>query len=105
MTGDCGIIQLHAGIDPVVDVVALHGLYGDALKTWTTKGSEQCCWLNDPKMLPDKLPRARILSWGYNADVTALLGDTSSDRILHHAHTLVAQLQADREVLLPTMVP
>jgi len=35
---------------------------------------------------------------GYNANVTALLGDTSSDRILQHAQTLVAQLEADRSV-------
>lgn len=39
-----------------------------------------------------------MLSWGYNANVTALLGDTSSDRILQHAQTLVAQLEADRSV-------
>ena len=49
-------------------------------------------------MLPKALPNARILSWGYNADVHAFLGITSSDRIMQHAHTLVAQLQADREV-------
>ncbi len=41
---------------------------------------------------------ARILTWGYNAKVTSLLGNTSSDRILNHAQTLVAQLEADRSV-------
>ncbi len=41
---------------------------------------------------------ARILTWGYNANVTSLLGNTSSDRILNHAQTLVAQLEADRSV-------
>lgn len=50
-------------------------------------------------MLPKAVPRARVLTWGYNADVTAFMGNTSSDLILQHAQTLIAQLQADREVL------
>ena len=49
-------------------------------------------------MLPKAIPNARILTWGYNADVHAFLGHTSSDRIMQHAHTLIAQLQTDREV-------
>ena len=49
-------------------------------------------------MLPEALPRARIMTWGYNADVHAFRGDTSSNNIMEHAHTLIAQLQADREV-------
>lgn len=44
------------------------------------------------------MKNARILTWGYNANVTSLLGNTSSDRILNHAQTLVAQLEADRSV-------
>jgi hypothetical protein len=46
------------------------------------------------------MKNSRILTYGYNAMVTAVLGKTSSDRILQHAHTLVAQLVADREVSL-----
>lgn len=50
-------------------------------------------------LLPKYLPNARILTWGYNANVLSLKGrTTSSDRVLQHAQTLVAQLQADREV-------
>ena len=44
--------------------------------------------------------RARVLTFNYNATVSALFGKTSSDRILQHAHTLVAELVADREVRL-----
>jgi protein SERAC1 len=57
-------------------------------------------WLKDPSLLPSNLKNSRILTYGYNAMVTAVLGKTSSDRILQHAHTLVAQLVADREVSL-----
>ena len=57
-------------------------------------------WLKDPSLLPSNLKNSRILTYGYNAMVTAVSGKSSSDRILQHAHTLVAQLVADREVSL-----
>lgn len=78
-------------------VVAVHGLNGDPFRTWTTEGSEKM-WLKDLNLLPSNLKNSRILTYGYNANVTAMFGKTSSDRILQHAHTLVAQLVADREV-------
>lgn len=79
-------------------IVAVHGLNGDAYKTWTSDKGD-ICWLNDKSLLPKYLPKARILTWGYNANVTAPKGGTTSaDRILQHAHTLVAQLHADRKV-------
>lgn len=49
-------------------------------------------------MLPLHMKRSRILTFSYNAAVTALFGKTSSDRIMQHAHTLVAELVADREL-------
>jgi hypothetical protein len=75
----------------------VHGLNGDAFETWTTKKTKKF-WLGDPDLLPAHLKRARILTYSYHADVTSWLGKTSSDRILEHAHTLVAQLVADRQV-------
>jgi len=47
-------------------------------------------------MLPRLAPNARTLTWGYEADVLDVMGGTSSDRILQHAHTLIAHLHADR---------
>ena len=78
-------------------IVAVHGLYGDAEKSWVSRHTGKS-WLRDVDMLPHALPRARIMVWSYNADVHAWKGNTSSDGIMEHAHTLVAQLQADREV-------
>ncbi len=75
----------------------MHGLGGDALKTWTAEGHENP-WLSDPAMLPRVIPQARILTWGYDANVADVMGGTSSDRILQHAQTLVSQLHADRSV-------
>ncbi|MCJ1462954.1 hypothetical protein MMC07_001558 [Pseudocyphellaria aurata] len=94
-----GITELYSGEDPVVDIVAVHGLNGHALRTWTSENS-QLSWLSDKDMLPKVVSNVRILTWGYDANVTSLLGSTSSDRILQHAQTLVAQLEADRSALI-----
>lgn len=57
-------------------------------------------WLKDPGLLPSNLKNSRILTYGYNAAVGSMFGKASSDRILQHAQTLVAELVADREVSL-----
>jgi hypothetical protein len=59
-----------------VDIVAIHGINGDALRTWTHTNGK--CWLKD--FLPDSLPRARIYSFGYASELAfnhslAVLGD------------------------------
>lgn len=57
-------------------------------------------WLQDSGLLPSNLKNSRILTYGYNAVVGSMFGKASSDRILQHAQTLVAELVADREVRL-----
>lgn len=51
-----------------IDIVALHGIKGDAYHTWTEKnGKHENFWLRD--QLPSELPGARIFSYGYDAHV------------------------------------
>ncbi|KAF8860799.1 hypothetical protein BDZ45DRAFT_713533 [Acephala macrosclerotiorum] len=76
-----------------VDIVAVHGLNGGAISTWTASNGK--CWLGDPEFLPKRLPQSRVLTWGYNATVVGKT--TSTERVMHHAHTLIASLCADRE--------
>ncbi|KAI4197039.1 MAG: hypothetical protein LQ350_006169 [Teloschistes chrysophthalmus] len=97
MAGHFGIQEVYRGENPIVDIVAVHGLNGGPIKTWTTNKTEKF-WLADPDMLPKNIGNARILSFGYDAAVTAFFGRTSSDTILQHAHTLVAELVADRQL-------
>jgi len=53
----CGIIDsLHCSI------VAIHGLDGHREDSWTING---ILWFRD--LLPDMIPRARILTYGYDA--------------------------------------
>ncbi|KAF4461304.1 ribonuclease p mrp subunit [Fusarium albosuccineum] len=56
--------------DAKVDIVFVHGLNGDRVKTWTseeTKKNPSVFWPRD--LLPNKCENARILSFGYNAAV------------------------------------
>ncbi|KAK0645816.1 Alpha/Beta hydrolase protein [Cercophora newfieldiana] len=55
-----------------VDVVLVHGLDGDLVETWAhtttdTKPLRRVVW--PETLLPKVLPRARVLSFGYNGDI------------------------------------
>jgi hypothetical protein len=45
-------------------IVAVHGLNGDARRTWTDP-STGALWLN--QFLPKKLPNARVVTFGYDS--------------------------------------
>jgi ankyrin repeat protein len=46
-----------------VDIIAIHGLGGDAFETWTDAGYK--LWLRD--FVPNFLPKARIMTFGYDS--------------------------------------
>jgi hypothetical protein len=48
-----------------VDIVALHGITGDAYNTWTAVNN--ILWLRD--FLLEDLPEARVFTYGYDAQV------------------------------------
>ncbi|KAL8780803.1 MAG: hypothetical protein Q9213_006304 [Squamulea squamosa] len=86
--GACGCVDIMS-----FSVVAVHGLDGDLTNTWTDP-TTRVLWLRD--LFPAALNVVRVLTFGYNAETTAFYGSGSADRIQQHAHTLVAELQADR---------
>ena len=47
-------------------IVFIHGLTGDRESTWTVKGAA-AGW--PESLLPNDLPQARIILYGYDADV------------------------------------
>ncbi len=68
-----------------IDIVAVHGLMGDAYNTWTHSNGH--FWLRDS--LPEEVPGARIFSYGYPANVFFSL---EKGRIDDHACTLLEDL-------------
>ncbi|KIN02724.1 hypothetical protein OIDMADRAFT_120076 [Oidiodendron maius Zn] len=81
------------GVDPVVDIVAIHGLNGHQKKTWTAKNKVN--WLRDANMLPANIPNARIMSWGYDAN-THSTKELSAMHLYDHGQTLVSDLSLHR---------
>ncbi|KDN71371.1 putative phosphorylase superfamily protein [Colletotrichum sublineola] len=88
-----GLDILVEGTDPVVDIVAIHGLNGHREHTWTATGDKH--WLRD--FLPTDLPNARILCWGYDANTHSTSG-VSCQYLYDHARELVADLSRKREL-------
>ena len=65
----------------------MHGLHGDRETTWT---KSNVFW---PKaLLPKAVENARILSFGYDADVAKLWSPPSEETLTNHANSLVAAL-------------
>lgn len=93
-----GLTELERPNPANVDIVFVHGLNGDPHDTWTSQKSKTF-WPKQllPPLLQDE--KARILVYGYDADVTSFTGDgVSRDKIHNHAENLVAGLVANRRV-------
>ena len=75
MATDGSLLLLNGTSQPEIDIIAIHGLNGNQLDTWTyltstggSKGSvPSVCWLRD--YLPKDIPGARVHSFGYNANI------------------------------------
>ena len=72
-------------------LVAIHGINGDAVTTWTEKATG-VMWLRD--FLPAQFPRIRIMTFGYDADFASF---ASHQNLRTIAAKLLAQLAEKRE--------
>ncbi|KAK3387786.1 hypothetical protein B0H63DRAFT_559240 [Podospora didyma] len=87
-----GLWELAAPLDgspPSVDIVAIHGLGGDAYRTWT--GDNDKLWLRD--FLPSRLRDARIFTYGYDSVVAF---SKSSAEVDDFARDLLQRVKAVR---------
>ncbi|EXJ73365.1 uncharacterized protein A1O5_03125, partial [Cladophialophora psammophila CBS 110553] len=85
-----GIKVLHDLPNAAVDVCFVHGLTGNRDSTWTAKGQPQP-W--SQALLPSRLCRSRVLTYGYDAYVTRGLGTVaSSNRLTDHASNFLNDL-------------
>jgi len=82
------------GTEASIDIVFVHGLTGNAYTTWLHKETK-IYWPS--ALLKQDIPNARILSFGYDADVIGFWNPVSNSRLSNHAENMVGGLVRKRE--------
>ena len=77
-----------------LSIVFVHGLTGDRERTWTAAQASKC-W--PELLLTQDLPQARIIMYGYDADVVNFWNPASQNRIADHSQKLLTSLANLRE--------
>lgn len=72
-----------------MDIVAVHGITGDAYDTWTHDNGN--FWLRD--LVPKDLPGVRVFSYGYPAEVFCTFNTGNLDT---YARSLLEGLKRER---------
>lgn len=89
-----GVRVLHTPPNPQVDIIFIHGITGHPYKTFATNGATPIYW--PTQLLARDVPEARILSFGYDADVAKFLGPVGQNDIREHAATLISDIATVR---------
>jgi hypothetical protein len=84
-----------------VDIIAIHGLNGHRDLTWTDR-STGINWLSDESCLRKDLPRARIMTFGYNSKTYF---SRSEADVRDFASELLAAVKASRSSLIEQQRP
>lgn len=79
-----------SGEDYALDIIAVHGITGDAYDTWTHQNG--ALWLRD--FLPKDFPGARVFSFGYDAEVFC---SRNTGDIASFARTLLEDILRERQ--------
>lgn len=75
-------------------MVFVHGLTGGRESTWTETKSK-VFWPKD--LLHHEIPNARIMTFGYDADIVNILTPASSNNIRNHGQALAHELGLKRK--------
>jgi hypothetical protein len=74
-------------------IIAIHGLDGHRLRSWTADNG--VLWLRD--LLPGVVPRARILTYGYQASTRARVG-LPNQQIVAYGKDLITAVATERKL-------
>jgi hypothetical protein len=77
----------------IVDIVFVHGLTGNSFHTWFDRTS-QTHWPRD--LIKEDLPDARVMTFGYDADVVHAIRSASLESISSYSGDLLASLSGTR---------
>jgi hypothetical protein len=77
----------------IVDIVFVHGLTGNSFHTWFDRTS-QTHWPRD--LIKEDLPDARVMTFGYDADVAHAIGSASLESISSYSGDLLGCLSGKR---------
>lgn len=80
--------------DATLDICFVHGLTGNRDTTWTVREEEAVAW--PPSLLPTYFPKARLLTFGYDAYVVRKKTVASGNRLVDHATNLLIDLANER---------
>lgn len=84
-----GLGVLHDPENARVDILFIHGLMGDAYKTWMNDKTG-VYW--PVELLAKEIPDARIISFGYDSQVVGLFSSVGQNTLRGHADSLLGQL-------------
>ncbi|VUC28138.1 unnamed protein product [Clonostachys rosea] len=69
--GPLGLHLLHASPEPLIDLIFVHGLKGDSIKTWTRNGDLKTYWPQAWLPMEDGLKNTEIFTFGYDSNWTS----------------------------------
>lgn len=76
-------------------IILIHGLHGNETRTWTYgSGHKSVFWPQD--LLPADTGEARILSFGYDANIAHIWARPSENRLDSYSDDLLQQLDNNR---------
>jgi len=84
-----GVKILHNPDPAALDIVFVHGLTGSAYSTWFCEDSSTH-WPRD--LIKKDMGNARILTFGYDADIVNFWGQAAQDGISGYAKDLLGKL-------------
>lgn len=89
-----GIKILYNPSSAILDIVFIHGITGNAYSTWLHK-STNIHWPRD--LIKVDITDARVMTFGYDADVARFCGQVVQDGIAGYARDLLGKLDRKRK--------